>query len=190
MTHTHMLKRIALLLLLSAPALAWAFVKYSRIVAPTFNGVTCSGTICVEDPSRFPEAKELYRQSLAEVSKKLVTLNRPPLTVFCSTRACYQSFGGGMERAATIFNLGIIIAPESWVPYLVVHEFIHMAQAQELGAIRMHFTPPWFLEGMPFFISEPPDYDLPDYARPFVAKYSEWERRIGRGQIWREASKL
>ena len=43
---------------------------------------------------------------------------------------------------------------------------------------------------MPFLLSEPPGYDLPDYARPLVAEYQAWERRIGRRNAWKAAATL
>ena len=76
-----------------------------------------------------------------------------------------------MERGATLFNWGVILPPESWVPHIVQHEYIHMLQAQQLGLVGRQQAPDWFKEGMPFFVSEPPDYDLPAYARPLVARY-------------------
>lgn len=95
-----------------------------------------------------------------------------------------------MERGATLFNWGVIVPPESWQPYIVEHEYIHMLQAQQLGLIGRQQTPPWFKEGMPFFVSEPPAYDLPDYARPLVAQYQAWERKVGRNNVWEAAASL
>jgi hypothetical protein len=89
-----------------------------------------------------------------------------------------------MERGATLFNLGVILPPESWVPHIVEHEYIHMLQSQELGLRGRERTPAWFKEGMPFLISAPPAYDLPDYAKPLVAEYSAWEKKVGRENVW------
>ena len=100
----------------AAPPLVWAAFKPVRILAPELNGMACHGSVCVEKASELARAARLQRDAVAEVSRKLVALEQPPLTIFCSTRKCYHSFGGGMERGATLFNWGVILPPESWVP--------------------------------------------------------------------------
>ena len=180
----------ALALVASLPAIAWATFKPVRILAPGLNGVTCIDRLCVEEPSRLAEARALQRAAVDAVGRKLVPLEAPPMTVFCSTRRCYHAFGGGMERGATLFNWGVILPPDSWVPYIVEHEYIHMLQGQELGLLGRERTPDWFKEGMPFFVSEPPDHDLPDYARPLAARYQAWEQRVGRASVWEAATGL
>lgn len=172
-------------LIVATPPIAWAAFKPVRILAPSLNGVTCVERICVEDRSGLPRAQALQREAMAAVARKLLPLREAPLTVFCSTRACYRSFGGGMERGATLFDWGVILPPESWVPHIVEHEYIHMLQAQQLGVLGRQRTPDWFKEGMPFLVSEPPADDLPDYARPLAARYQAWEQNIGREHAWR-----
>ncbi len=178
-----------LLLAVAIPVGAWASFKPIRILAPGLNGVICYDAVCIEEPAQLQRAQELQQQAIEQVAIKLVPLNEAPLTVFCSTRACYQSFGGGMERGATLFNLGVILPPESWVPHIVEHEYIHMLQSQELGLLGRERTPDWFKEGMPFLVSEPPAYDLPDYAKPLAAEYQAWERRVGRKNVWQAIGK-
>lgn len=172
------------------PAFAWVAFKPVRILAPGFNGVTCRDRVCVEDIGRLAEALALQRAAVAAVGSKLVPLRRPPRTVLCSTRGCYHSFGGGMERGATLFDWGVILPPESWVAHIIEHEYIHMLQAQELGLAGRHGTPQWFKEGMPFLVSDPPGHDLPDYARPLLARYRAWEQKVGRENVWKEAARL
>lgn len=184
------LLKLAAFVLVVTPAVAWAAFKPVRILAPTFNGMTCIDRVCVEEPSRLIEAQALQRAAVAEVGRKLVPLERAPVTVFCSTRQCYHSFGGGMERGAALFNWGVILPPESWLSYMVEHEYIHMLQSQELGLLGRQQTPAWFKEGMPFFISEPPPHELPDYARPLASRYQAWEQRVGRENVWKAAGGL
>ncbi len=47
----------------------------------------------------------------------------------------------------------------------------------------------WFKEGMAFAVSEPPEFDLPEYAKPWVAQYEAWEQEVGRENVWREIRK-
>ena len=168
------------------PVAAWGFFKPVRIVAPQLNGVACAGAVCVEDMSTLPAALQLHSEAMSNVAAKLRPLRSPPRAVFCSTRACYHSFGGGMERGVTLFALGVIIPPESWQVYIVEHELIHMLQAQELGLLGRERTPAWFKEGMPFFVSAAPAFDVPDYAQPLIAEYQAWEQRVGRDNVWAE----
>ena len=184
------LRLTMLALVLATPALAWAAFKPIRILAPELNGVICRGSVCVEKASGFALATQLQRDAVAEVGRKLVALEHAPLTVFCSTRRCYHSFGGGMERGATLFNWGVILPPESWVPHIVQHEYIHMLQAQQLGLAGRERTPTWFKEGMPFVVSEPPAHELPAYARPLAARYLAWEQQVGRNHVWKAATGL
>ncbi len=173
------------LLAFSAPVAAWAFFKPIRIIAPRFNGVSCTGAVCVESTSTLSSALDLHSKAMANVAKKLRPLESPPRTVFCSTRRCYDSFGGS-GRGITVFHLGVVIPPNSWQTHIVEHEFIHMLQAQELGLRGREQTPLWFKEGMPFSVSAPPSFDLPDYAKPLAEQYSAWEKKVGRDNVWAE----
>ena len=177
---------LALLALLAMlmPPLAWAVVKPLRVLAPEWNGVTCAGAVCVDRPQRLAEAQALYETAHGAVAARLAPLRGRPVAVFCSTRACYHAFGGGMERGMALLDLGIILAPESWVPHIVEHELIHMLQAERIGLYRRMRAPAWYVEGMAFTLSEPPDDDLPAYARPLVADYGAWEARVGRAGVW------
>ena len=184
------LKVAAVALLVATPAVAWAAFKPVRILAPALNGVTCSGQVCVEDRSQLARAQKLQREGVEAVGRKLVALQEVPLTIFCSTRRCYQSFGGGLERGATLFNWGVILPPESWVAHIVEHEYIHMLQAEQLGLLGRQRTPVWFKEGMPFLVSEPPEHDLPAYARPLAARYQAWEQQVGQPNVWQAGAEL
>jgi hypothetical protein len=175
---------------LLTPIGLWLFVKHVRILAPQLNGVTCDAAVCVEHVDRLDEARRLHASAMASVATKLQRLEAPPLTVFCSTRTCYSAFGGGAERGAAILDFGVILPPESWLPHIVEHEFIHMLQAQQLGVGGRQRMPEWFKEGMPFALSEPPAHDLPEYAKPLVERYRAWEAEVGRKHVWEEAKSL
>jgi hypothetical protein len=187
MIRRRVLVRCTFAAILILPVVAWTTFKPARILAPTLNGVVCSERICVEEASQLDRARALQDAAMAAVERKLGALARAPLTVFCASRACYQSFGGGMERGAALFDWGVILPPESWVAHIVEHEYIHMLQAQELGLLGRQRTPDWFKEGMPFLVSEPPADDLPDYARPLVDRYRAWEAQVGRDNVWQVA---
>ena len=132
MKRNHILLLAASLIAASVPITAWVFFKPIRIIAPQLNGVTCVDVICIDSVATLPAALQLHSDAMSNVALKLRPLKSPPLTVFCSTRSCYESFGGN-GRGITVFHLGVVIPPDSWQSYIVEHEFIHMLQAQELG---------------------------------------------------------
>src|SRR3546814_20111173 len=89
---------LTLVLLVAAPAIAWATFKPARILAPSLNGVKCAGRVCVDDPTQLSRAAALQPDAFAAVGRTLLPLDRPPLTAFFSTPALYRSLGGGTER--------------------------------------------------------------------------------------------
>lgn len=185
MSRSRLLLLAASVLVASGPAAAWVCFKPIRIVAPQLTGVTCVGAICVDSMATLPTAMQLHSDAMSNVAEKLRPLKSPPRAVFCSTRSCFASFGG-TGRGITVLHLGVFIPPDSWQTYIVEHEFIHMLQAQELGLRGRERAPLWLKEGMPFFVSDPPPFDLPDYAKPLVEQYATWEQRVARDNAWAE----
>lgn len=186
-------KRCLLVLLLSLAALplvAWSVAKPMRLLAPELNGVSCSESVCVDDATRMGEAKDLYGSAHGYVSDRLTQLTGRPLMVFCSTTACYQSFGGGAERAITYPKLGSLIAPTSWEPHFARHELIHALQAQELGAMRMMREPAWFREGMAYSVSDPPGHDMPPQFAVYRMRYESWVADFSTSELWAAPRKL
>lgn len=187
------LKRFLLVFLLAALALpltAWSFAKPVRLLLPELNDVTCSDSVCVDDAGRMLQAKSLYESAHEHVSAKLTPLADRPLMVFCSTAACYRSFGGGSERAITYPKLGSLIAPSSWSPHFARHELVHALQAQELGSIRMMRGPEWFREGMAYSVSDPPGHDMPPQFQKYRTQYEAWAAGLDTTELWSAAAKL
>ena len=184
------LKRALMIVLLLLPIGAWAFVKPTRLLLPQQNGVTCLDSVCVDDVERMHEAIALYDSGHSYVDNMLSPLAGRPLMVFCSTATCYKSFGGGGERAISYPNLGSLIAPNSWAPHFIRHEFIHALQVQELGPIQMLMAPAWFREGMAYSISDPPSYDMPPQFQTYRSEYESWASGIPTSQIWASAKEL
>lgn len=184
------LKRVSLFLLLALPLTAWAFAKPIRLLLPEQNGVVCQESVCVDDAGRMPEAKALYDAAHKHVQDRLTPLSGRPLMVFCSTVTCYQSFGGGAERAITYPKLGSLIAPSSWAPHFARHELIHALQAQELGAVRMMLGPDWLREGMAYSVSDPPSEEMPQQFQGYRAQYESWAVGVAKADLWSVASEL
>ncbi len=55
------------------------------------------GALCVESTSTLSSAMSLNSMAMANVAEKLRPIESPPRTVFCSTRRCYDSFGGSAQ---------------------------------------------------------------------------------------------
>lgn len=187
-----MLKRLLLFSALLVPVGSWAFIKPVRVLAPELAGVSCeAATICIDDPSRFDDAKQLYEEALVFVASRVGTIMRPPLVIFCATEACYRSFGFDRSAANTIATFGIVIGPRGWKPYYVRHEMIHHLQRERLGVIKSWFvTPDWFSEGMAYSVSEDPRVTLAEPFQQYRSRFEAWYAKVGKDRLWVEASKL
>jgi len=185
-----MTKRLILLALFCLPVLAWAAIKPVRMVAPSLQGVSCFGQICVEEKARLEHAAALHRSAAVFVEAVLGRIEGSPRTIFCSTTECYRAFGGGQEKAISYPWLGALISPGAWKPHFVRHELVHQVQYQELGAVGTMRAPLWLREGMAYSVSEPPAAEFPDQFRPLAAQYEEWVHSIAPGQLWATASGL
>ena len=110
--------------------------------------------------------------------------------VFCSTAACYNSFGVSAATARTVGGFCIVIGPQGWKPFYARHELIHRLQWQQLGVIQMYRKPKWFIEGMAYSLSDDPRPTLVEPWQSFRSQFSAWYIKVGKGQLWTEAEKL
>ncbi len=187
-----MLKRLALAAaLVVLPFAAWAFVKPLRALAPQLEGLTCRGSVCVDDPSRGAEALALYRDAVQQVQASVGTLDTMPRAVFCSTAACSEKFGFTAVLAYTVGTSAIVISHRAWRPYLIRHELIHYLQNERLGSIRAWlFKPVWFREGMAYAMSGDPRVPLPEPLEGYRSQFEIWLEQVGRARLWVEAERL
>ncbi|MDD2770580.1 MAG: hypothetical protein PHT19_17835 [Methylococcus sp.] len=177
--------------MLCAPAAAWAFFKPVRVVAPELTGVSCVDNIlCIDDLSRSQEAADLYGEAVQFVGASVGSIENKPRVIFCSSEACFQSFGLGKRSAATIGTLGIVISPRAWKPYYVRHEMIHHLQNEKLGSISLWLKPDWFVEGMAYSLSEDPRSTLSEPFQQYRAQFMHWYGQVGKDRLWKEAGKL
>jgi len=186
-----MLKRLLLIALLCTPVAAWAFFKPVRIVAPELAGVSCIGdSLCTDDVSRYEQASKLYDEALSFVGASIGSIEDKPRVIFCSSDACFQSFGLGKRSAATIGTFGIVISPRAWKPYYVRHEMIHHLQNEKLGVFGAWNDPQWFIEGMAYSLSEDPRPKLSEPFEHYRSQFDHWYRQTGKDRLWEEARKL
>jgi hypothetical protein len=186
-----MLKRLLLTGLLCLPFAAWAFFKPVRIAAPELAGVSCvSDTLCTDDLSRHQQAAGLYNEALRFVDSSIGRIEDKPRVIFCSSDACFHSFGLGKSAAATIGTFGIVISPRGWKSYYVRHEMIHHLQNEKLGTIRAWREPEWFHEGMAYALSEDPRAELGEPFEQYRSQFRHWYQQVGKDRLWDEARTL
>ncbi len=186
-----MIRKLFLVLVIaSIPALAWSYAKPLRLLLPHLNGVTCNGSVCVEDTSGMYQAIELYGSAVKNISAAQLPLRASPTFVYCYTAECYQSFGGGNERAISYPFLGTVIAPESWQRYITQHELVHWFQFYEIGPVSTMMKPEWFREGMAYVYSNAPESDIPEHYLPMMVKYDEWHSDKSWSEVVQDAGDL
>lgn len=167
-----------LFLAVAFPLVGLAFGKPLKIVAPEAFGLTCPEKwLCTDDLSNFDEAKELYAIGMQVVETRLSPLMKKPKVVFCSTMACFSSFGFGPQAGQSIGGLGVVIAPRGWKSYYVTHELVHQWQSEKYGALNVWLAPDWIVEGMAYALSDDPRKTL---SEPFQTYRNQYRRQYGK----------
>lgn len=110
---------IGLIAVALVPVATLAIPNPLRAVAPGLFGFVCEGPICVDDARRFAEAEALLRLARADVARKLGAPDALPLALFCSSKACYDTFGERRSTAETFGGKAILIGPRGWSAHFV-----------------------------------------------------------------------
>lgn len=172
-------------LLLAIPAASWALFKPIRVLAPQLEGETCEGAVCVDDPSRLPQAIAIYREALDFVDGTVGQIQSPPRMVFCSTAICSKRFGFTSNGAYTVGLSGIVISHRGWAPYFARHELIHHLQNERLGVFGAWLgRPTWWREGMAYSFSLDERRPLPQPLESYRSDFNAWLSKVGREQLW------
>lgn len=186
------LLRLAILVFVIVPILAWAAVRPVRVILPEVGAdITCvDATVCLDDPSRIESAKTLYAEAASFVSQHIGAIEGRPKVVFCSTQACADHFGLGARSAVTVGQFGSVIGPKAWKPYYVRHELIHYEQYQRLGIVRVLRSPGWLIEGMAYGLSEDPRPTLSEPWESYRKQFFSWYGTVQPDQLWSRAVDL
>ena len=186
-----MLKRLLLICLICIPLSVWMLYKQARVLAPEWNGVSCvSDVICIENPSRYPEASALYEEAYKFVNASVGAIKNKPRAIFCDTQTCFEAFGFDKAAARTVGTSGIVIGPRGWRDYYLRHEMIHHLQAERLGVFAQWRSPEWFKEGMAYSLGRDPRPNLAEPWRGYRARFEKWYQTVGKERLWEEARKL
>jgi len=153
-------------------------------------GVSCSASVCVDDPTKAPEALDLYSEAIGFVGREIAPLSEHPRMIFCSTQGCADYFGLGARAAVTVGVFGTVIGPRAWKPYFIRHELIHQLQGERFGVLRVLTLPSWFVEGMAYSLSRDPRIPLAEPWDTDRRRFEAWNASVEKGQFWTEASSL
>ncbi len=183
---------ILVILILLAPIAAWAMYKPIRVLAPEWvENISCvSFDICIDDESRHPEATELYENALHFIADVVGPFQKNPRVIFCTTEACYQSFGFNKASASTVGKSGIVVSPRGWSVYYLRHEMIHHRQAEELGVLTSFLAREWFIEGMAYSLSNDPRQPLAEPWQQYRDRFEAWFQQVEKERLWDEAKEL
>ena len=186
-----MLKRILLICTFRIPVALWTFYRPTRVLVPELAGIPCaSDVICMDNMSRYKEAVELYGEAYEFVNSFVGAIEKKPRAIFCTSEACFQSFGFKRRAAGTVGISGVVIGPRGWKDYYMRHEFIHHLQAERMGTLRQLFAPTWFTEGMAYSFSQDPRPNLSETSQQYRDEFEEWYQSVGSERLWEEARKL
>jgi len=192
-----LIRPVVLTLLLALPAMAWAWIKPVRVVAPELLGLSCTpARVCVDDPARAAEAAALYRHAIDFVQSEVGEIRQLPRAIFCSSKACSSKFGlhrgaYGHAAAYNVGTFGLVISYRGWHPWFVRHELIHHVQTERLGSLNAWFFKPlWFKEGMAYALSQDPRLPLPGPLEVYRTKYQAWAGDSKMEDLWRAAEAL
>ena len=169
----------------------WVFYKPVRVLVPELAGIPrVSEFICTDDVSRRTEANVLYDRAHEFVSSSVMSFAKKPRAIFCTSQACFRTFGFNRAAAHTVGVSGIVLSPRGWTDYVLRHEMIHHLQAERLGVIRQWRMPSWFSEGMAYVLNEDPRPTLGEPWQRHRYQFKRWYRSIGKENLWTEARRL
>ncbi|MBV8625424.1 MAG: hypothetical protein JO174_18245 [Herbaspirillum sp.] len=175
--------------IIAAPMAALAIVKPLRVAVPAWMPqITCvSEHLCLDDLARRQEAETLYQHAGQIATDAVGPFRHAPRLVFCSTRACADTFGLGQRAAMAAGSLGLAVAPRGWVDFYVAHEMIHHRQAEQWGNLAMLTRPSWLVEGMAYSLSGDPRRPLPGQLEAWRAGFERWRAQTQGSDLWTAA---
>ncbi len=108
------------------------------------------------------EARRGLVNNVAEAKSRIaevygVAISTPEI-VACSTQTCFESFGGGRQRALTFGNQ-MLLSPRGLTVHIVSHEWSHTEMNARLGWLTrwvLGDLPSWFDEGLAVAVSGEP----------------------------------
>ena len=173
------------MLLLVLALLAFLLLyKPVRVFYPQANGLTCpSEILCIDDLSRLAMAKQLVETATQTINTQFEPLSFTPKFIFCSTQACFESFGFRHAAAQTFGDVGTVVGPRGWRDYYIRHELIHQWQADKLGNMGVVTAPTWVIEGMAYALSDDPRQTLSEPWQSHRQQFEQWYDTINKQHL-------
>jgi hypothetical protein len=137
-------------------------IGHAKAFAPDLFGMEAVTPNLHVDADMTPEARLNLIASVTEAEARVAavygSVQSKPDIVACSTRKCFESFGGGRQRALAIGGT-ILLAPRGNTTSMIAHEWSHTELHARLGWIALWITgdlPAWFDEGLAVAVSGDP----------------------------------
>src|SRR5712692_802002 len=138
-------------------------VRGTKLWAPTWFELEPIAPRVFVNKGMPPAQRQLVLELVAESEQRLThyygTVTSTPKLFFCSTEACFQSFGGSTNRAKSFGDYGSLFSPRGISAPIVSHERSHVELYARIDSFRMlRRVPSWFNEGLVVAVSEEPTH--------------------------------
>jgi len=104
-------------------------------------------------------ALDLVAESEQRLARYYGNVASTPKLLFCSTEACFRSFGGSTNRAKSFGDYASFFSPRGLSVPILSHERSHAELYSRAGGfLTMRRVPSWFDEGLAVAVSEEPTH--------------------------------
>ncbi|UEM24879.1 hypothetical protein JL100_034645 (plasmid) [Skermanella mucosa] len=137
-------------------------VGYAKALNPELFGMERIAEGIYVDSSMSDEVRRALVTNVAEARSRIAEVYgaavSTPDIVACSTQSCFESFGGGRQRALA-FGDRMLLSPRGSTVHMVSHEWSHTELSARLGWLTrwvLGDLPSWFDEGLAVAVSGEP----------------------------------
>src|SRR5713226_4070659 len=138
-------------------------VRGTKLWAPTWFELEPIAPRVFVNKGMPPAQRQLVLELVAESEQRLARyygeVASTPKLFFCSTEACFRSFGGSTNRAKSFGDYGSLFSPRGTSIPILSHERSHVELYSRAGGfLTMRRVPSWFDEGLAVAVSEEPTH--------------------------------
>jgi hypothetical protein len=170
--------------------IAYLVYRPLRSLVPELVGMTkISDNVYVDDVSKASDAIELANDSIKELAKDVIVIERPPRMLFCYREKTFRSFGFRESAARSIGGIAVVLSPRAIYGYFLKHELIHYWQSRNLGFLCERYYPQWIIEGMAYSMSNDPRHPLNEPWETYRRQFETWYKDIDENHLKEELRK-
>jgi hypothetical protein len=144
-----------------------------KLLAPTWFGLEPIATGVYVDKATPAGQREQILAMVAQAREQLARyygdVTTAPEFFFCSSEACFQSFGGTTQGGMTYGHYASLLSPRGRSMPIVAHEWSHAEFNSRLGFWAWLHTPQWFDDGLAVTVSEEPRHSESVYQEALQA---------------------